>query len=120
MNTSGVGVAAAWRQFIKDTKGEREEVGLVIVHDELELKVGDVKVKRGTQSAKGHNGLKSINEKLRGLDYTRIAVGIGRPESREPTAVADYVLRKMSAGERVKIQAATVRVEEELRSLSGR
>jgi len=120
MNISGVGIAAAWRQFVKESKRDGEEVGLVIVHDELELKVGDVRIKKGSQSAKGHNGLKSINEKLRDTDYTRIAVGIGRPESREPNAVAEYVLRKMGPGERAKIEGAVGRVEDELRRLAGR
>jgi PTH1 family peptidyl-tRNA hydrolase len=120
MNISGVGVASAWRQFVKENQRDGEEVGLVVIHDELELKVGDLKVKKGTQSAKGHNGLKSINEKLRGTEYMRIAVGIGRPESREPDAVADYVLRKVNQGERVKIGDCVRRVEEELRKLSGR
>ncbi|KAG0646928.1 Peptidyl-tRNA hydrolase [Hyphodiscus hymeniophilus] len=119
MNISGVGVVAAWKQFVKDNQRDGGDVGLVVVHDELELKVGDVRVKRGAASAKGHNGLKSINEKLRGADYTRIAVGIGRPESREPNAVADYVLRKMSVGDRGKIVGCVGRVEEELRKLAG-
>lgn len=120
MNISGVGVAAAWRQFAKDNKREGEEVGLVVVHDELESRVGEVKIKKGVASAKGHNGLKSINEKLRGTEYTRIGVGIGRPESREPDVVAGYVLRKISAMERVKIEGAVGRVGEELRRLAGR
>ena len=119
MNISGAGVATAWKQFVKDSMREGEEVGLVVVHDELELKVGELKVKRGSASAKGHNGLKSINEKLRGVDYMRIAVGIGRPESRSPDAVAEFVLRKMSLGERGKILGAVGRVEEELRKLAG-
>lgn len=120
MNISGVGVASAWRQFVKENMRDGEEVGLVVIHDELESKVGEVKVKKGAASAKGHNGLKSINEKLRGVDYMRIGVGIGRPESREPNDVANYVLRKMTPGERVKIEGSVGRVEEELRKLSGR
>ena len=120
MNVSGPSVAAAWRQFPKETWGE--EIKLVIVHDELELPLGQVKVKNGESSAKGHNGLKSVNLVLRGmggLAYTRICVGIGRPSSREPNVVADYVLRKMSGGERNKVEGTVGRVEEELRQLSG-
>jgi PTH1 family peptidyl-tRNA hydrolase len=120
MNVSGVGVAAAWRQFVKENKREGEEVALVVLHDELESKMGEVKVKKGAASAKGHNGLKSINEKLKGVEYMRIGVGIGRPESRDPQEVANYVLRKMSQGERVKIEGAVGRVEVELTRLSGR
>jgi len=117
MNVSGVGVAAAWRQFLKDARGE--EAKLVVVHDEMELKLGEVKVKRGDLSPKGHNGLKSIKEVLKGVEYTRIGVGIGRPESRDPNVVAAYVLRKMSAVEKAKIEACTERVAMELKKLAG-
>ncbi|KAE9378611.1 peptidyl-tRNA hydrolase [Stipitochalara longipes BDJ] len=115
MNVSGVGVAAAWRQFEKEGRGE--EARLVVVHDELELAPGHVKVKNGSASAKGHNGLKSINGLLKGTEYTRIGVGIGRPESREPDVVAGYVLRKMSAQERAKVEGCVGKVEMELRRL---
>ncbi|PMD37113.1 peptidyl-tRNA hydrolase [Hyaloscypha variabilis F] len=115
MNVSGVGVAAAWRQFQKEGRGE--EARLVVVHDELELAPGLVKVKSGSASTKGHNGLKSINGLLKGTEYTRIGVGIGRPESREPDVVAGYVLRKMSAQERGKLEGCVGKVEMELRRL---
>lgn len=116
MNVSGAGVAAAWRQFQKESRGEPTR--LVVVHDELELGLGQVKVKSGTASAKGHNGLKSINGLLNGNDYTRIGVGIGRPESREPDTVAAYVLRKMSGVEKSKIEGSAGKVVEELRRMS--
>lgn len=115
MNVSGTGVKSAWRKFKKDT-GE-EDARLVVVHDELELALGAVKVRDGGASAKGHNGLKDIGAKLAGQKYTRIGVGIGRPESREPSAVAGYVLKKMNAGERAKVEGAWVRVAEELRRM---
>jgi PTH1 family peptidyl-tRNA hydrolase len=117
MNISGQGVAAAWRQFLKDTRGQ--EARLVVVHDELECKLGEVKVKKGDASPKGHNGLKSIKEQLRGQEWWRIGVGIGRPESREPNAVADFVLRKMTGMERGRIESAVGRVEMELRKLAS-
>jgi PTH1 family peptidyl-tRNA hydrolase len=115
MNISGVGVAAAWRQFVKDVRGE--EAKLVVVHDELELSLGQVKVKSGTASPKGHNGLKSIREVLKGVEYTRIGVGIGRPESRDPDVVAGYVLRNMSAAEMAKVEGCVGKVAVELRKL---
>jgi peptidyl-tRNA hydrolase, PTH1 family len=115
MNVSGAGVAAAWRQFQREGRGG--EARLVVVHDELELALGQVKVKSGSASAKGHNGLKSINGLLKGSEYTRICVGIGRPESRDPDVVAGYVLRKMSAQERMKVEGCVGKVEMELRRL---
>ncbi|KUJ13124.1 peptidyl-tRNA hydrolase [Mollisia scopiformis] len=116
MNVSGAGVASAWRQFQKESRGE--SIRLVVVHDELELGLGQVKVKSGSASAKGHNGLKSINGLLKGSDYTRIGVGIGRPESRDSDAVASYVLRKMNGAEKSKIEGSAGKVVEELRRLS--
>ena len=99
--------------------GEGEEARLVVIHDELEATLGTVKVKDGSLSAKGHNGLKSIKEQLRGAPYTRIAVGIGRPVSRDPAAVSDYVLKIMSGVEKAKIEGCVGRVVEELKKMSG-
>ncbi|KAI9746642.1 MAG: aminoacyl-tRNA hydrolase [Claussenomyces sp. TS43310] len=121
MNVSGPAVAAAWRQFLRDGPGDTSSsppARLVVVHDELESALGDVRIKRGDASPKGHNGLKSIREQMRALDYTRIAVGIGRPSSRDPDVVAAYVLRKMTPAERLKIEGAAARVEVELRRLA--
>lgn len=81
---------------------------LVVVHDELESPLGKIKVKTGG-SAKGHNGLKSCVSSLGGMAFTRIGVGIGRPESRESRDVASYVLRKMSP---VEMQKVSDRVDE--------
>ncbi|KAG9236769.1 peptidyl-tRNA hydrolase-like protein 2 [Amylocarpus encephaloides] len=115
MNISGACVSQAWRRFQAESSGE--ETKLVVVHDELELGLGDVKVRDGGASAKGHNGLKNIKKCMSGTRYTRIGVGIGRPESREPDVVARYVLRKMNGVERAKIEGAWLRVEEELRKI---
>jgi len=117
MNISGAGVATAYRQFIKELRGE--EGRLVVVHDELELALGQVNVKDGAASPKGHNGLKSIKEQMRGVPWTRIGVGIGRPMSREPDVVAGFVLRKMSGVERVKIEGCVGAVEMQLRKMAG-
>jgi PTH1 family peptidyl-tRNA hydrolase len=120
MNISGVGVGAAWRQFQQEkAAGDSEEARLVVVHDELESALGTVGVRKGEASPKGHNGLKSIKEQLPGVEYTRIGIGIGRPESREPDDVAMYVLRKMTPGEKAKVEGCVGQVEAELRRLSG-
>ena len=114
MNVSGTGVAAAWRVFER----EAGEAKLVVVHDELELPLGQVKVRPGSNSAKGHNGLKSINGLIRG-EYTRVGVGIGRPASREPDVVAAYVLKKMNGMEKSKIEGCAGKVVDELRRIAG-
>jgi len=62
---------------------------IVVVHDELEMPFGKMKIKKGG-SARGHNGLRSIIDVI-GKDFYRLSFGIARPEKRED--VADYVLR---------------------------
>ncbi len=72
---------------------------LIVVHDDIDLTLGDVRMKKGGSSA-GHNGLKSIDSHL-GVAYHRVRIGVGRPEVREE--VADYVLQNFSKDERVVI-----------------
>ena len=72
---------------------------VVVVHDELDLPPGVVRVKRGGGHG-GHNGLRSINEELDSGDYPRVRVGIGRPPGRMDPA--DFVLeplRRQAASE---------------------
>ena len=71
------------------------EVGLadlIVVHDDLDLPAGAVRVKRGGGHG-GHNGLRSLNEELGSGEYARVRVGIGRPPGRMDPA--DFVLRPM-------------------------
>ena len=62
---------------------------LVVIHDELDIDPGAIRVKFGGGHA-GHNGLRSICDKLGTRDWFRVRCGIGRPPGRMP--VADYVL----------------------------
>lgn len=66
--------------------------GVLVVHDELELPAGAVGIKVGGGHA-GHNGLRSICEKLGTHDFPRVRVGIGRPPGR--MAPADFVLQQL-------------------------
>jgi peptidyl-tRNA hydrolase, PTH1 family len=91
MNESG-GPVAALRDFFK-IPAER----LVVVHDELDLPFGDLRLKLGGGD-NGHNGLRSISRSLGTRDYYRVRAGIGRPPGRMDPA--DYVLRDFSAAER--------------------
>jgi PTH1 family peptidyl-tRNA hydrolase len=70
---------------------------LVVVHDELDLPYGSLRLKRGGGD-NGHNGLRSITRSLGGKDYLRVRFGIGRPPGRMDPA--DYVLRDFSPAER--------------------
>jgi peptidyl-tRNA hydrolase, PTH1 family len=89
MNDSGESVLAAM-SFYKIPPGE-----ICVMHDELDLKPGKVRVKRGGGSA-GHNGLRSIDA-LIGPDYWRVRLGIGHPGIRE--LVQPYVLQNFPADE---------------------
>jgi len=94
MNESG-GPVAALRDFYK-VPPER----IVVVHDELDLPYGDLRLKRGGGD-NGHNGLRSVTKSLGTRDYLRVRVGIGRPPGRMDPA--DYVLRDFSPAERKEL-----------------
>ena len=81
--------------------------GLILVHDDLDLPPGDVRVKVGG-GAGGHNGLRSVIQHL-GSDFVRVRVGIGRPPV--GVGVTDYVLGKMDAVVREAIPRAADAVE---------
>lgn len=91
MNESGLSVAPALR-FYK-LPPER----LVVVHDELDLELGDVRAKQGGGLA-GHNGLRSLAEAIGTQDFLRVRIGIGRPERGDRRPVADWVLQPFPPG----------------------
>jgi peptidyl-tRNA hydrolase, PTH1 family len=80
---------------------------LIVVHDDLDLPEGDVRVKVGG-GAGGHNGLRSVIGHL-GPDFVRVRVGVGRPPP--GMGVTDYVLGKMDAAVRDAVPRATDAVE---------
>jgi PTH1 family peptidyl-tRNA hydrolase len=75
---------------------------LVVVHDELDLPFGDVRLKLGGGHA-GHNGLRSIMQRLGSPDFVRVRVGIGRPPPGFQGEVAAYVLSDFDASERAEL-----------------
>jgi len=94
MNLSG-GPVAGLRDFYKIPPGR-----IVVVHDDLDLPFGEVRLKRGG-GAGGHNGLRSVTAALGSPDYFRVRFGIGRPPGRMDPAV--FVLRDFSAAERKEL-----------------
>ncbi len=80
MNLSGNSIAKV-KNFYKIDE-------VIVIHDDLDLPFGTLKFKRGGSSG-GHNGLKSTDQNISN-DYTRVRMGIGKPEHKG--AVADYVL----------------------------
>ena len=73
---------------------------IVLVHDELDLPFGGLRLKRGGGEG-GHNGLKSTSTALGSREYLRVRFGIGRPPGRQDPA--DYVLREFAAAERKEL-----------------
>lgn len=118
MNLSGTPIQAAWAYFT-NLKKNKYNVKYLVVHDELSLPVGKIQLRRGSQSIRGHNGLKSVKEKCQ-VDFFRLGIGIGRPESRIPHDVAEYVLSIMPRDDRLTIAFEAVpkmmKVIDELRN----
>ena len=105
MNVSGKSVAALAR-FFKIAPQE-----ILVVHDELDLLPGQMKLKQGGGHA-GHNGLRDIHAQLGSADYWRLRLGIGHPGVK--AEVADYVLRKPPADQREAIERS---IDESLKQL---
>ena len=94
VNDSGNAVGALVRRFGVDPEQ------LVVVHDELDLPVADLKVKSGGGLA-GHNGLRSVVEHLHSQEFQRVRIGVGKPVSKERGA--DHVLNRFSKRERAEV-----------------
>jgi peptidyl-tRNA hydrolase, PTH1 family len=73
---------------------------IVVVHDELDLPFGSLRLKRGGGHG-GHNGLRSISTALGNREYLRVRFGIGRPPGRQDPA--DFVLREFTPAERKEL-----------------
>ena len=112
MNESGQAVRALVKRH--NLKADDFATRLVVVHDELDLPPGAVRVKEGGGLA-GHNGLRSITSHLATQDYLRVRIGVGKP----PTADlgADHVLRKVPPTERKVLDDAESRAADAIESL---
>jgi peptidyl-tRNA hydrolase, PTH1 family len=110
MNESG-GPVASLRDFFK-VPVER----LVVVHDELDLPFGALRLKRGGGDG-GHNGLRSVTASLGNKEYARVRFGIGRPPGRQDPA--DYVLREFATSERKELGFLVDRAADAVELLVG-
>jgi PTH1 family peptidyl-tRNA hydrolase len=98
VNESGVSVKALLRRHgIEDLRK------LVVVHDELDLPTGRVKLKIGGGTA-GHNGLKSIQAHLHDNGFVRVRIGVDKPPGRRQGA--DHVLRRPSKADKDALDVA--------------
>jgi len=107
MNESGQAVRPLMKRH-----GLTEPTQLIVIHDELDLAPGVVRVKAGGGLA-GNNGLRSITAHLHTQDYLRVRIGIGKPPSKEKGA--GHVLSKLPPKQRslldVAVQHATDAIE---------
>ena len=107
MNESGNAVGSLARRY-----AITDPLKIIIVHDELDLEPGIVKIKSGGGLA-GHNGLQSINQHLKTQDFLRVRIGVGKPPSKEQGG--DHVLSKVPAHERelldISVQVAADAVQ---------
>ncbi len=97
MNNSGICI----RELIEYFKMDAADV--IVFHDDLDIDIGKIKAKFGGSSA-GHNGIESI-DKFIGKDYSRVRIGIGKPESR--ISISDYVLNDFNDEEKEKLENIT-------------
>ena len=97
MNVSGGPVAGLLRYY------GVAPADLVVVHDDLDLGFGVVRLKQGGGEG-GHNGLRSISASIGTKDYLRVRFGIGRPPGRQDPA--DFVLKRFAGAERKELEFA--------------
>jgi peptidyl-tRNA hydrolase, PTH1 family len=95
MNLSGESVAQLVRRH-----GITDPEQIVVVQDELDLPVGQLKLKRGGGLA-GHNGLRSIKAHLHTDGFLRVRIGVGKPVTKEQGA--DHVLKRVSKRDRAEL-----------------
>jgi PTH1 family peptidyl-tRNA hydrolase len=98
MNDSGQSA-----QLLVKRHGIEAPTQIVVVHDELDLPPGTVRVKAGGGLA-GHNGLRSLQAHLGTVDFLRVRIGVGKPPSKEHGA--DHVLKKVPKAVRTELDVA--------------
>ncbi len=108
MNRSGESVRMLARRY-----GIDDGAALLVVHDELDLEVGRLKLKQGGGLA-GHNGLRSITQHVGTTDFVRLRVGVGKPPASQ--LGRDWVLRRPSKTERVELDVAVERAADAIES----
>ena len=104
MNNSGICI----RELIEYFKIDVEDV--IVFHDDLDVEFAKIKVKFGGSSA-GHNGIASI-DKFIGKDYSRVRVGIGKPEKK--IEVSDFVLTNFNEEEQIELDKVTQNIIESM------
>jgi PTH1 family peptidyl-tRNA hydrolase len=113
MNESGRSVGPALAFFKLEPKD------LLVVHDELDLPFGELRLKSGGGDA-GHRGLKSVTAHVGSADYARLRVGIGRPPPEFDGSVADFVLHGFALSDRAVLPRVIDRAAEAVELVARR
>ncbi|HEY5664303.1 MAG TPA: aminoacyl-tRNA hydrolase [Ilumatobacter sp.] len=109
MNESGRAVSAMVRRY-----GIDQPDRIIVVHDELDLEPGVLRLKAGGGLA-GHNGLRSITQHLKTQDYLRVRIGVGKPSG--SAHGADHVLGRASRAERELLDVAIARAADAVETI---
>ena len=88
---------------------------VIAIHDEIDLPFGKIEVRTGGGLA-GHNGLRSMKRGLGSGEFTRVRVGVGRPDSTDPEVVSRWVLGRFDRDPAELIRAAADALEQRLSS----
>lgn len=109
MNNSGEAVKALMQKY-KLTKDD-----IIVIHDDMDLPTAKLRIRYGG-SAGGHNGIKSIINKVGSPDFSRIKIGIGHPEH-SGNEVIDYVLEDFTKEEKLALDATIDKVCEAISAI---
>jgi len=109
MNDSGIAVAKLMRRYrVSEAKK------LLIVHDELDLEVGAIRLKEGGGLA-GHNGLRSVKQHIKNQDFRRVRIGIGKTFPNQKGA--QYVLSKPGKKESQELSLSVATAVDSIESI---
>jgi PTH1 family peptidyl-tRNA hydrolase len=112
MNESGQAVSALVRRY-----GIESPEQIIIVHDELDLEPGVLKIKAGGGLA-GHNGLRSITKHLKTQDYLRVRIGVGKPPNKDRGA--SHVLTRIPSRQRDLLDEKVAEAADAVEMIIGR
>jgi len=87
---------------------------LIVVHDELDLEAGRLRLKRGGSDA-GNRGVRSVAESLGTPDFIRVRVGVSRPPGERESK--DYLLENMNAETRANLDSSIQRASEAVEAI---
>jgi PTH1 family peptidyl-tRNA hydrolase len=111
MNNSGEAVRLLVRSY-----GIQEAHHIIVVHDELDLETGRLRLKEGGGLA-GHNGLRSITNHLGTTEYVRLRIGVGKPPASQHGS--EWVLRRPSKADQEILETAVEKAADAVEQLTA-